>query len=964
MINLRIGLASAFNIRQGEGLALGLLFTTPFFKGLTILFFETTANTKFLSDFGVDLLPHVYIATAVISVCLGVVYAKFEESIEPLALMKGVLILLAAVMVALYASMLVTEAEWLSMALMIWKDVHWILIEIEYWAVAGFLFNVRQGKRLFGLAATGDILSNILGGFGMPVIVGFTGTINLLLVACVGVSLCFVMLIITEQTLGHRFNVEEEEEQEAERSLVELCRERLLSLFFLLSLLSIVSYFLLDFIFYEQVESVYQDEAALAGFFGIFFAVLSLVDLVTSGLVTGRLLTRYGVLVGLVAAPAVALLGTISALAFFALFSSVGLFFWILIITKLFHEVSSESVEAPTFRILYQPLRPSTRLRAQTLRESIIEPSAIGLSGLLLLLLTSVWSLDTVQLSYVLMVFVCLAVITAFFVRREYVNALTIAVGRRQLPKDFLMVEDASSLEVLKSRLTSNLPIEVITSLQMLENAEHPSLDDDLIKMLNHLDPRVRKYALERIEARSIGEAASRIADMIEMEPDSVVRGAATRTLCALWEIKAIDIASPLLDSSDSNVRKGAMVGLLRSGGLDGVLLAVSRLTGLLKSRAPEERRLAADVLGEVGITSFYRPLLDLMNDDNAEVRGAALIAAGKLRNVKLTASIIACLKDPALRENASSALIEFGDTALPELTACLDREDVNDTEHVRLIRIMGRIATEASTKQLLTRLSVPNSKVRFVLLNELAVNNYQVRGDGSASIREEIRREAESTTWVLAGLEDLRQLEGIDLMASALEQEARNGRERVLILLSFVFPSRAILDAKEKLISDHEDMQAKGLEIVDNLVPRDLKTITLPLLDNLPARQQLAQLKGYFPQEHLSRQARLREIMTNTSLLAWTRACAVYSVGKTQDEELLDTVESLIDDPDALVRETAAWVLSVMDPHRLARFAEGLKGDLSPAVRGLITACLQDHGVSRQIPDRGDKRTDHKETR
>ena len=118
-----------------------------------------------------------------------------------------------------------------------------------------------------------------------------------------------------------------------------------------------------------------------------------------------------------------ALVGTVSALAFVAISVFAGGFFWIFIVTKLFHEVSSETVEAPTFRILYQPLRPSIRLRAQTLRETIIGPGSIGLSGLLLLLLTNVWSLNTIQLSYVLVVFACLAVFTAFLVRREYVNA-------------------------------------------------------------------------------------------------------------------------------------------------------------------------------------------------------------------------------------------------------------------------------------------------------------------------------------------------------------------------------------------------------------------------------------------------------------------------------------------------------------------------------------------------------------
>ena len=102
MGNLGKGFLSFFDIRSGEGQALTLLFITAFFKGTSILFFETAANTKFLSDFGVSLLPQVYIATAAISVLVGFVYIKCEKVTTPLSLMKGVLACLMVVMAGFY----------------------------------------------------------------------------------------------------------------------------------------------------------------------------------------------------------------------------------------------------------------------------------------------------------------------------------------------------------------------------------------------------------------------------------------------------------------------------------------------------------------------------------------------------------------------------------------------------------------------------------------------------------------------------------------------------------------------------------------------------------------------------------------------------------------------------------------------------------------------------------------------
>ena len=747
----------------------------------------------------------------------------------------------------------------------------------------------------------------------MSWIVGLTGTVHLLLIAGVGLSLCFVMLMVTERTQGHRFaRGEDSEEVGTRRSLLQLCRDRYLSYFFILSLLSCVSFFLLDYVFYDQVESVYTSEAALAGFFGMFFAVLSLVNLVASGVIAARLLARYGVVAGLIAAQAVAFLGVLSALGLAAL-ALAGGFLWVLIGTKLFHEAATSSVEAPTFRILYQPLRPADRLRAQAVRESIIEPTAIALAGFLILLLTEVWKLGSVGMSYVLVAFVGMTVVSVFLVRREYVSALTRAISRRRLSGGLLSFEDASSQSILEETLKSDMPVEVITGLKLMEHAEHPSLDRFLTRALDHPDAGVRGHALERIETNHIGAATGRVMSLMETESDIEVRGEAVRVFCALSAGEAFDAASPHLDSDEKPVRRGAIVGLLRSGELEGVVLAGSRLNELLKSSHPIARQFAAEVIGEVWRTSFYRPLLELLNDENTDVQRAAILAGGKLRNPKLAAPLIERLREPSLRESALKALVSLGETALPELAAAFDREEVTDAERVRLVRLIGRIRSDFSTRRLLDYLAVPHRRVRFAVLDELAGRNFHASGDAVGLIHECLRQEVQGAVWILTALQDLSEGEDMDLLATALQWEARHGRERILFLLSFLYPSQAILDAKEKLCSDHADMRANGLEVMDNLVTQDVKAMTLPLFYDIPVDQQLAGLKGHAPRKRRDKDCLQREIMTNAVLLPWTRACAIYLARSSRNPGSLDALRAAVNDPSPLVRETAAWAVSTL---------------------------------------------------
>ena len=70
------------------------------------------------------------------------------------------------------------RSRWLALGLMLWKDVLWMLVNIEFWAVAGMLFDLRQGKRLFGIAESGYISAVILGGFAIPALTRAFGTVE------------------------------------------------------------------------------------------------------------------------------------------------------------------------------------------------------------------------------------------------------------------------------------------------------------------------------------------------------------------------------------------------------------------------------------------------------------------------------------------------------------------------------------------------------------------------------------------------------------------------------------------------------------------------------------------------------------------------------------------------------------------------------------------------------------------
>jgi ATP/ADP translocase len=81
---------------------------------------------------------------------------------------------------------------------------------------------------------------------------------------------------------------------------------------FALASLSMFGFYFVDYVYLAAVEAKYPSEASLAAFFGFYKAAVGIVTLVFGTLLTGRLLNRYGLLLGLAALPAVVVAGMLA----------------------------------------------------------------------------------------------------------------------------------------------------------------------------------------------------------------------------------------------------------------------------------------------------------------------------------------------------------------------------------------------------------------------------------------------------------------------------------------------------------------------------------------------------------------------------------------------------------------------------------------------------------------------------
>ena len=871
-----------------------------FAMGAATVFFETAASALFLSRFGSSALPYVYVAAALLNTATGLVYARVQDRIPFARLMTGTLWFLLVSVAALRVGLGMSGAAWLTFLLLVWYRALSILTDLEYWAVAARLYDVRQAKRLFGIVGSGEVVARIAGSFAVPLIVHAFGVTSLVLLSAVALAVCLVLVSLVLRALPAAAEMPGAAGSAPgpRPGLRGLLRERYLRVILLLAFFGVLAKYLVDYAFLAQMRTRYADAQNLATFFALFSGFSQVASLLTRVLVSGRLLSRFGVGVGLMVLPAAHVACTALIVASGLLPGASGLVFWLVISNQAIYKTLKHPIDNPSFKVLYQPLRRDQRLATQITVETLVTPLTIGLAGGLMLLLSKVVPSDPVVFSWLMLAVFGGWQIVVRGAGREYAAALVRALKRRFVDDDEpFTYDDERSLAVLHDTLRSVRPEDILFALFLLEKAGAADLEPALIRLADHPSPDVRRAALRRLQDSETAAARARIRAHAASDPVPAVRSVAVRAVCRGGGREAMALAVAALDDASLEVRRGALVGLLGVG----QDAARERLATLAASKAPSERAWAARVAGEAAHPESAPVLATLLADPSPVVRRVALAAAGRARARALWPSVAAALGDRRLRGAAAAALVLGGADVAEVLAPCLEGGAAGPVAR-EAARVLGRVGGARAQDALRAHLDYPDQIVRLEVLEALRLLRYSPPpGSGEdVQVRRQLEEELDDAAWTLAVQRDLPPEPVFAVLSAALARELGRSRQAILLLLSFVHDPVAILRAREGLAHGSREKRAYALEVLDVTVAADLKPRVLALMEDSEA------------DAHETKEAeeRVREVARRPRAFvsAWTTACALQAAVHLGGEGWDDVLRPAADDASPLVRETAAW--------------------------------------------------------
>ncbi|MEI6506147.1 MAG: cyclic nucleotide-binding domain-containing protein, partial [Planctomycetota bacterium] len=674
--------------------------------------------------------------------------------------------------------------------------------------------------------------------------------------------------------------------------------------------------YIVEFAFQSGMKSQFHDAKGISEFKANFNGWIQSASLLLM-MLSARIIGRFGIRIGLLVLPALQISCTLFILAAGNGLGSPSMVFWLVVMNQGLYKTFSKPIDSPSLKVLYQPLAASMRLAAQIALEAIVTPVTIGAVGSIILVLGHN-SVNPVSFSWVILAALGGWITAAVIAYRRYSRALMDALKKRTLGDGTFSLSDESSIAVLRQKLDSDWPGDVIYGLTLLERAEHRSLAENLVKALSHPSPDVRKYSLSRVEALGLGQARDSVTKILSSsaEPSSV-RSAAARALCALGGEGIDDAVAPFLSDPDRQLRIGAMVGLLGRTGGTRTAEVRSRIERLARSTDPGDRTLAAQVLAEVPHADFDSLLVELLEDRDPAARRASLAAAGRSNDRRVWHAVIGNLTTPGFSGDAAQVLVAGGEAVLPELAAAFDLPGRRADDLVRLARVVGRIPGEASKRFLLDRLDAGDPRVRLHILSALNRLGFRAERQFSGRIESIFRKEVGESARMLAAISELSSDPECALVIDALAAAVTRSRKRMFLLLSFLHDPATILRASEHVTHEAKEKRAYAVELVDIALSAQQKALLLPLIEDLEPRQRLERLAHEFPQTCRGRNQRLAEIVAwkGGAASSWSRCCALFVIGRLRVRELSDVVASAAGSEDEpIVRDTAAWALAQLE--------------------------------------------------
>ncbi|MFB0566931.1 MAG: Npt1/Npt2 family nucleotide transporter [Candidatus Aminicenantaceae bacterium] len=752
-------------------------------------------------------LPYAYLLTALL---IGFVVSLNSKLLHVLKRQLFISLCLVFFIVNLILFWFLFEYKWpwLSMIYWFWSDIFIATSVTQFWIIVNDIYNPRQARRLVGFFVTGGLLGGIGGSFLASRLAKIVGTTDLLLICPVMLALCLIIV-----NLIYRFHQPEKKEEIKEskekqrpkvgygKSFNLLITNRYLLLLAGIMASAIVVATLIDFQFNYVVEETYREMDSRTSFLGTFFTILNIFSSVLHILATNRILRNFGMLIALLIAPFFLI---VCSGAIF-LVPMMHLIYWAVLV-KGGDKSLTHSLRQSVRELLYIPISPDIKYKAKVFIDMFVNKFAKGLGALLIIFFFSVLHFNIKLISLATIIFIIGWMFFIVMVNKEYVGIVKKKLEIKWQDADKFIREkiDVDMTKLVFDTLVSKKRSSVLYAMNLLDIIKKEKLSPELKKIISYKTGEVRATSMDSFLELD-GEVFIPEADDV-LDDESIDE--------QVKEIMSLDVYQELMRKHiDQIVQK------------EGKEDEVSRME-------------AAKALGMMDPNSpLTHNLRKLLRDESPEVLRYALESAGKLKKREFVPLVVQQLSNPPVSHMANKALLEYGNKILGTLKDYLGDPE----EDLNIRRAIPEILAQAGSQRAADLLTLELRRESKDLESEIIEAIYKLKSENpqihfeDRILQDEVLLVIKKCYLVLIEIHDLKDNKKRALLVPDLENNLARSLKQVFELLSLIYPQEDIIKAYQNICAGTKKTIDYSLELLDNLLKKEIKDALFPLVDDLP---------------------------------------------------------------------------------------------------------------------------------
>ena len=863
-----------FNIRPGEERRALLMFAYIFLVISALMVIKPVSQAEFLATFGARQLPFVFILVAIFAAGVSTVYGRLLGTTSFLIVIRRTLISFTILLTTVFLSLSVHFIEpFVLYVFFVSVSIFAVLAASQFWILANIVFNPREAKRLFGFIGSGAIAGGILGGYLTKLLVPLLGSENMILLAAGLLLVCIpiVKRIWAENPAHGRTIPAGRPQAELNRASLPVSAIRSSRHLFSLAAIVVLSVAAGKFVEYQFVAIAAEripNEERLAAFLGFWYSNLNVASLLIQLFVTRQVVGVFGVGTSLVVLPLTILFGAVGVLV------HPGL--WTAIVLKVSDGSLKNSIQKSGLELFSLPIPPEIRNPAKSFIDVFGDAVATGVSGLLLVVMTTVLN---IPVRYVTLVILVIVGVWLYYVRQlrgEYLSTVrqNLVANPTSQPSARPDLQNESVLGGLIAALGSESEGELVATLKMVRDLRSDRLVPSFRKLIEHPSPKVRLEAL--VNLYGYGADCAAAVEPLVRDANPEVQAEAIQYLFQHDQNDALGTLTAYLDHADETVRRAALLCAARESRSNQTLRTNlgmrERIEGnfrALRDLAPGEgvpqKTLCARAIGAAQIPELNHLLHILLRDPSLEVVNQTLIAAGLSRERVFLPLLMRHLTRPAHRDAVLQALAHYD----PDIIGLLADWMVDPQEDLalRLLlpQIIAQLGTQRAVDVLVDKMENVPGDVRYQIieaLDDLRRYHTDLRFNDKRIVHR-ILEEARLYTETLAvfdaqlrssldategdGPEPQRRQDARRGLIEALEGKLDQALGTIFKLLGLRYPPDDIESIYNGVRSKKADTRLNAVEYLDNLLDGPVKRTIIPIVESALMEDLVERTKIHF---------------------------------------------------------------------------------------------------------------------